>query len=433
MPRCCNEPGGGGAGGEAGRRRRCRAVIGRRAGTPLTAGQRRRLNLAGLVFALAWLGLLGLLLSVESQDFGYYRLGALNQLGSGTPYVPNPDPAQPRFGYLYPPPLAYLLQPLAPLPLLAGLRVWFALNLAALGGLMAILLRTCEARKVREFWGVALAGTVLAPPTWLCLQLGQTGILLALLIVAGFALRQRSAAGAGALLGAAAAIKLYPGLLGLFYLLARWRRLALWSGLAFAALIGLSIAAYGLAPYETFVREVMPSASYPYAAEFNLSLLGFWRRAFSASDYAIPISDLPGLATALTLASAAALGALCLWSLRARDPELLPLQFSLWLCAMLLLSPVNGSYNLILMLFPLLAALAYRERRRLPRSRLLIVSTALLCWPPTWSDGTPLYLWMHTGVGTLLLTPAIYGLFGYALLLARLIARHQPADGPAAA
>ena len=101
------------------------------------------------------------------------------------------------------------------------------------------------------------------------------------------------------------------------------------------------------------------------------------------------------------------------------------LRFGLWLCAMLLLSPINGSYNLVLLLFPLLALLRYLELRRDTNTRnWLIVATALACWPPAWTDWQPtLYNGLHIGLGVLLLTPAFYGLALYVWLLARQLRR----------
>jgi len=68
---------------------------------------------------------------------------------------------------------------------------------------------------------------------------------------------------------------------------------------------------------------------------------------------------------------------------------------------MLLLSPINGYYNLVLLLLPLLAALGhlecYPDRRAL---RWLILATALVCIPPGWTHVHPaIYDTLHRGMG----------------------------------
>jgi hypothetical protein len=86
---------------------------------------------------------------------------------------------------------------------------------------------------------------------------------------------------------------------------------------------------------------------------------------------------------------------------------------------MLLLAPINGYYNLVLLLLPLLAALKHLEQQPDRRAaRWLILATALAWFPPGWTDVHPaVYDALHRGVGLLVLTPAIYGLAIYLGLL----------------
>jgi hypothetical protein len=101
----------------------------------------------------------------------------------------------------------------------------------------------------------------------------------------------------------------------------------------------------------------------------------------------------------------------------------LVLRFCVYLCGMLLIAPVNGYYNLIALLLPILAVLRVLELRpdRTIRA-VLVFAGALICIPAGWSAGTPLYNVVHTGWGILLLSPALYGvvvLFGLLVVLAR--------------
>jgi hypothetical protein len=276
----------------------------------------------------------------------------------------------------------------------------------------------------RRYWGVVVLGTVLAPPTRLSLQLGQVSILMALLLVGAGLLARRRPWLAGLLLTLASIIKLYPALLGVYFLLRGPRRVAWWSLAWVIALVALFLPIYGFQHYRTFAEVVILSSNHPYTAEFNLSLNAFWYRIFTPSPYAVPLLDAPLLARGLTILSSLVVLCVCLLARRrGDDDESRLLEYSLWLCAMLILSPINGSYNLLLLLLPLLVILGRLERAPDRRTRnWLIAGAALACWPPAWSDGLPaVYNAVHVGWGTLALTPAFYGLVIWVGLLAWLI------------
>jgi hypothetical protein len=143
----------------------------------------------------------------------------------------------------------------------------------------------------------------------------------------------------------------------------------------------------------------------------------------------VPLLDAPLLARALTIVSSLLVLGACLWVRDRGDGDRQRLlEYSLWLCAMLLLSPINGSYNLVLLLLPLLMILGRLEQKPDRRVRnWLILGTALACFPPAWSNGLPaIYNAVHVGWGTLVLTPAFYGLLVYIGLLVWLIRRAEP-------
>jgi len=394
------------------------------------------INLGALALAFVWLALIAVTLTPANDDFQQYWQASVNLLQSGDPYATTPEPGSANHAgaasgtivifYPYPPLLAYLIQPLARLQHWQAQRVWFGMNCLALSALIWLCIRLSESTLARRYWGVVVLGTLLAPPTRLSLQLGQVSIMLGLLIVAGFAVSRRRPALAGVLLALTTLIKLYPGLLGLFYASRRSRRVVWWTIASGALIFTLSALAYGIAPYASYLRKDLLSGSYPYAAEFNISLVGFWDRLLSVSDFAEPLLVWPGLARMIVAALSFGVLAVCTWAGGDSGDALARLlRLGVWLCAMLLLSPVNGYYNLVLLLLPLLSALLYLERypeRRV--SHWLVVATALICIPPGWTDVHPaLYDALHRGAGLLLLTPAIYGLTIYLGLLALLIRR----------
>jgi hypothetical protein len=400
-----------------------------------TQGRAATINRIALALAIGWLLLIGLTLTTEVDDFGLFRREAVDLLETGDPYATRGDPATPagpddaaeraQRGVKYPPLFAYLFQPFGLIGHRAGQLIWFGINLLMLGTFIALCIRLSGSHLARRYWGVVVLGTLLAPPTRLSLQLGQVSILMALLLAAiGLFARRRSAI-AGLLLALATLIKLYPALVGLYFLLRGPRRVAWWCLAWAVALTAMFVPFYGIQHYRTFADVVLSSANYPYAAEFNISLVAFWKRTLAPSLYAVPLLNAPLLARGLTVLSSLLVLGVCLLARRHGDDENRLLEYSLWLCAMLILSPINGSYNLLLLLLPLLVIMGRLERAPDRRTRnWLIAGTALACFPPAWSDSLPaVYNAVHVGWGTLVLTPAFYGLAVYVGLLAWLIVR----------
>lgn len=404
-----------------------------------------RVNRIAVVLALLWLLLIGLTLTPQVDDFKWYWQAGRSFSETGDPYrykddpaagiisQPQPAPAPgdivaPIFAYGYPPLFAYAMQPLSQLNYRTAQSIWFGLNTLLLGGLIALCMRLSGSTLARRYWGILILIMLVAPPTRLSLQLGQVSILIAVMLVGCLALERRPYL-AGLLLAIASWIKLTPIVIGVRYALRRPRSVLWWTIIAGLALLALSLLAYGVAPYQYFFDSVVFGREYPYAAEHNISFYGFWSRLLARSLYAVPLLDAPTLARTLTLISSVAMLGLCVWATRAPSDQLgNQLVFCLWLCAMQLLSPSNGYYSLVVLLLPLLVMLHYLEQRPDRRVRLwLILGSALACIPPTWSDWQPaLYNTVHIGWGLLVLTPSLYGLLIYTILLARLAHCYRP-------
>jgi hypothetical protein len=400
----------------------------------------RSANGIALVLALLWLLLVGLTLTPQVDDFKWYWQGAHSFLVAGDPYLLKNDPAgtivvQPpadqdngEILYSYPPLFAYAMQPLGQLDYSTAQWIWFGLNTLLLGGLIALCMRLSGSTLARRYWGILILIMLVAPPTRLSLQLGQVSILIAVMLVGGLALEHRPYL-AGLLLASASWIKLTPIVIVIRYMLRHPRAVLWWTIVAGLALLAISLLAYGIAPYQHFFDSVVFGRAYPYAAEHNISFYGFWSRLLARSLYAVPLIDAPTLARTATILSGIAMLGLCVWATRAPSDQLgNQIVFCLWLCAIQLLSPSNGYYSLVVLLLPLLVVLRYLECHPDRRVRLwLIIGTALACIPPTWSDWQPaLYNTVHTGWGLLVLTPSLYGLLIYTLLLAHLAHSHQP-------
>ncbi|NJN68354.1 MAG: DUF2029 domain-containing protein [Chloroflexaceae bacterium] len=380
------------------------------------------LNVVSLVLAGGWLLLVGQTLDPSIDDFERYWQAAVDLRQAGDPYVTRAD-------YFYPPFFVYLMQPFGYLGHQQGQWVWFGLNVLALGGFLALSIRLSRAELPRRFWGVVALGMVVAPPTRLTLQLGQISLVLALAVVGIAALEHRAALLSGLLLALASLVRLNPAFLGIYYLLRRPRSVAWWSIGMGVALVVLSLLVYGPTHYANYLdtivrRNVDRQGAYPYAAEHNISLFGFWSRMLTLNRHAVPLLDAPLLAYLLTALLSLGVVGLCLWVGR-REPgsDGALLGFGVWVCGMMLLLPTNGYYNLVILLLPLLAVVRHLEQHRTPRTpwvrAWLVLATALIWVPPGWTSAHPwLYASLHTGWGLLALTPSFYGVLIFMGLLA---------------
>ena len=186
---------------------------------------------------------------------------------------------------------------------------------------------------------------------------GQLNAVLALLIVLAWVAERRGYAGwAGAAVGAAAAVKLFPAFLFLYFVAAgRWRAL-LPGAAAFLALNGVALALFGPEAFRTYARDVVPSVAADYQTNWrNVSLWGFWLRIFDPQEKgrlaALVHAPLAGRAVANVLRVVVTLlAARACW--RARGGERTDRAFAVTLTAMLLVSPISWNHYYLLLALP---------------------------------------------------------------------------------
>jgi alpha-1,2-mannosyltransferase len=252
-----------------------------------------------------------------------------------------------------------------------------AWNLVTFPLLPLALLLVARELNLRVPWWGALAGAALLIG-WNAVQYqlyhGQLNCLMALLLVLAWVADRRGAEGAaGALAGAAAAAKLFPGLLLVYFVAARkWRAAGALVAVA-AALNLVALAAFGFAAFETYARDVVPSLGVFRRAWLNVSLTGYFTRLGDALG-----APRAGPAVALC---AQALTVLAVWvaARRARDARARDRAFALAAVGMVLASPVAWTHYFVLVSFPLLVAWA-RPPRGAALGALALASAAL--WLP---------------------------------------------------
>ena len=225
------------------------------------------------------------------------------------------------------------------------------LSLAALALTLVLLGRGLEWQLARRQWLILVLAVLGAEPVVTSLRSGQTGLLLGALMVAGwYALKRGRPLTAGVAVGLATGLKLFPGLLLIYFLLRQRKAFVAAAGtlLVLALLVGTLTGWHTFAEYAATTRGVVDKyAQYPN----NLSLLGLAARALEA----------PGEASGKArvffyLLAVAAVVAACRVSggpRREEDKRSLDYEYALFVALMPLLSPISWDHYLSVLLLPL--------------------------------------------------------------------------------
>ncbi|HJP89241.1 MAG TPA: glycosyltransferase 87 family protein [Candidatus Limnocylindrales bacterium] len=362
-------------------------------------------------------------------DFSFYWRAA-NHLLHGEPIysaaqLAGPYAPQGQDGFLYPPPLAAAVTPLAAVfrDPLAAAWIWWALGLIVL---VASVLALGRSERLGERFPMLagrgrwllVAGALAFPPVVGELVLGNVHLLLlGLLTLAWLAVRRGTQRGewvAGAAIGVAAVIKVFPGFLVLWFLLTRrWRAAA-----------GAAVAAVAVSVVALPFTGIQPWLDYPTVLA-NLSAPADVTDTLAPTVWLAPYL---GFLAARILVTLAALVLLWLAATRARgtaagaeghgDDGTLARSFAAAVVLSVLIAPAIYQHYLTLLVLPLILALGAGVRLR------YVAVAYLLMWGGQ-QDALGEFAWI---VNRALPTAgALVLLFG---LLARLPSRLEPARKP---
>jgi hypothetical protein len=363
---------------------------------------------------------------------------------TGHLYIPSPLELNP-----HPPFSILLVVPLALLSLTTAGIIWGLGSLAAYASAGLLLLKELRWLKLP---GVTLfvLGTFLWFPVILAgnfLNIGQ--VMLLLLVIAWLLERRGHDQWAGAVLGLAGLLRLWPLVLLLHAVLQhKWRMLA--AGAA-VLLLGsaLTLLVPGWGAYRSFLGPVQANEQHEIPARAGVSLVSAIVRLFTG--YPEPHTSFPPLFHSLSLAQAILVaegmsallllgGIVFLWwcQRRTRDEAAALLSQSILLCLVLLCFPVLWDWALMYLLLP--GAMLTLALRRLPRPPgwwlIAMVYSLIPLLEPEWFLLTlPIQL-LHQNstlaqVATLVLTLPTCGLVLFAMLQCYLLwrlAKHRPAD-----
>jgi hypothetical protein len=266
----------------------------------------------------------------------------------------------------HPPTSVLLALPLARLDYYDAFLAWSVLSLLALAATAVLIVRQLPG--TLTLWSILPLAALLLWCNGFRQQMtqGQLNVVL-LLLLTGVWAADRSArpALAGVLLGAATAIKLFPGFLFVYFLARRqWRAVAAGTG-CFLALTALTVAVLGPECYRDYVTIALPSLEQYRVYWPNLSLAGFWHKLFNAEgSHVIPLWQNPLLAWATTLAADVLVTVVAAWcAARSYSPRERDLAFALAMTAMLLVSPITWDHYFTLLLLALVLLWAWLPPR----------------------------------------------------------------------
>ncbi len=354
------------------------------------------------LFAAIWEGpdlWRGLYSPVRRPADFFQEWASAKNIGRGLPvYAPHERTLplylgeQPRFGPTFisinahPPVSVLLALPFAPFDYSLAHSLWNLFSLVAFAISIVVMVRAL-AIPLGPPLALVVVLILLSGPMRAQLGFGQLNLVLLLLMTgAWWADRSEHPWWAGTFLGLATAIKIFPGLLFLYFALRRrWRALA-----AAGALVVLSnltaMIVLGPEAFASYARQVLPEVSEWRAHAGNCSLPGLCYKLFDPGRKGVavePIARAPAVAAGLMMIGCLLLLTVLAWTiLRARSREDCDRAFALSLVAMLLISPISWEHYFLLLLLPL--ALLWQ---RLPPQRAVqwfFLGVLVLMWLPTW-------------------------------------------------
>jgi hypothetical protein len=374
----------------------------------------------------------------EWVDFIQEYSSARNALSGRPLYTPLGDTAAEYLGAAgewkglkynaHPPTSVLLVLPLAGLPYADAFLAWELFTLAALAAAFWLLVR--QLGLALSPWSALPLLTILLICNVLRQQFNQgqlNAVLLLLLVGCWAADRSGRPWLAGALLGTAAAVKLFPALLLLYYAWRReWRVVAAAAAVG-AALTALTAAVFGIDCFRAYRTEVMPEVGRFCYAWLNSSFTGWWNKLFDAgpTGFWVPLWPAPAVASAgAWVCSAAAVGVLLALSGPGRGRDADDLSFALALSTLTLVSPISWDHYFLLLL-PAAVLLWRRLRGSGGKGLLLAALLAILSVDPKtlwgWAGPAPTELykvvatpWQAAGI----LSYLFYAQLAFFLLLA---------------
>jgi len=271
-------------------------------------------------------------------------------------------PAIDGYPYLPHPPFVIVLSwPLAHVTFGVAALCWFAGSLACAFALAIVLSglacnRTNFSLPRSSHALLCFGGLMLWPPVLYNLEKGQFSIAIAMLIALGWVfLSRRGCRGAGVCIGLAAALKVFPALLG-GYLIIRHRRTAIWFVVTAATATILPLLWIGWRAVPEFLAQSAGNLSYWETwPAVTYSLRGVTARTLVGSQWSRAVIHAPNAATGIALVSSLVLIAIAVYTTvrQSRTAHGDDLLFAIWSILLLPLNPLAMGHNGVLLALPI--------------------------------------------------------------------------------
>lgn len=359
--------------------------------------------------------------------------------------------ASPAFAYnAHPPGAVVLALPFGWLEYRSAYLAWTIFSLLCFLVSFRAMVRTsgreCRSRGAVGLFALVVSGNAFAHQ----FVQGQLNLVILLLITAAWiADRKNAVATSGALIGLAAACKLFPAFLILYHLARRnWR--AIWgAAVAFLAVNALGWFLFQGQAYQDYFLRVAPEVTKFRDALPNASLLGFWSKLFDGRfGEVLPWWYCPPLAQVLAMLSGLVLTSVTFWLMRSRaqrsddvsargaDEDL---AYALCCAGMLLVSPITWDHYFLL-LIPGVWIVWQASHGRLGLQMLVVAVAVVLLWLNPyrlWQTFLPAHYaadgqFRAVGPAGVLtwISLQFYALLGFFLLVCRELRQRQNSSQP---
>ena len=260
----------------------------------------------------------------------------------------------------HPPAFLLLIGPFAVLPVAWGALLWDLGALAALAVGLALIAHEKGLAPGPWLLGLLLVLLIFWPPLLGTLLEAQISPVLFLLLVLAWRWARHGQTGrAGAALGVAAALRLFPGLAILYFAIRRDWRAVLAAAAAAAVSELLAFPFIGMRGFAAYMTREAPSTGAEWLVNaHNVSAWGFAGMVFAGSPIASSLVHAPTLAAPFAQASLAALvGILAVATFVRRHRPFAADEgtFLAYLPLMLLASPLTWTHYFVILLLPILA------------------------------------------------------------------------------
>jgi hypothetical protein len=254
----------------------------------------------------------------------------------------------------HPPSLVLAIMPISVLPYPLAFLLFTLVSLFSYG--IALYLAGRLIGLAQTYLRLLISASLLWPATLQSVHQGSISFLIASLTILGWVniKRHRTVTAAG-FLGIATALKFFPGILIVPFILRRNWQGCLTFIVSFSSMIIASLVVFGLDNWEIFVRTIAPHVNEEFSTHYaNVSLWAYILPWFTVQPYLPPLTDLPILGHTVALFSAAALLGLGLYSEVTTGKRSDREEYSYWLWALcsVLLAPVSWQYSLTFLPVP---------------------------------------------------------------------------------